>query len=664
MTNHALMNLTPTKSQWDSALPSLGANEPGPEKAKLQPISGLLPKLLNEWYGILENPFGVTPNARYLYESKTHAEARSSLIVGIESGIGFQALIAPPGMGKTTILLQVLERFKDVARTALLFQIHGDSHDFLRYLLSELGSDAPDSSATRLQEAINQLLVREFRSGRRVIVVIDEAQSLDTPVLETIRLLSNFETQSEKLLQIILAGQPQLAQRLVNPEMAQLNQRISIVTTLIPFGLKDTSNYIEHRLKIAGYQGPPLFTSAALRLIWERSGGVPREINTLCFNALLLARTVEQKQADSDILHEVVQDLDLDRIRFNTETRARSWEVLQNGNGLRSGNAAEDPPGTSIDKICKAAVPGAKAEADEAGTRPTAFDGVDPVQLGTIAAEIVSTNRGEEAEQADVPGAGPESDEVVGRAFLPDRPALTIHRKTNVATFADTRIAGALSCDTEAAGSSTDAPHVTPKALAVAAESMSEAKQDLSSEVDEPTSKAGFDFSTAIEPDLTPKIEPESGSGVESTPEVELRIVLAEADAKYETVQLSPRISAQEAFKWLKQQWQAHRVTIYLATSTLVFLLALANYARSRQSSPEPRLSIFKELVLSLGLAAPPPMPVHHDKPDTRVWVDVHTGLYYCPDAQLYGKTQGGKFTTERYARLEHFTAANGDLCQ
>src|ERR1700737_3416568 len=426
MTNHALMNLTPPKSPWDSALPSLGANERGPEKAKLQPSSGLLPKLLNEWYGIVENPFGVTPNARYLYESKTHAEARSSLIVGIESGIGFQALIAPPGMGKTTILLQVLERFKDVARTALLFQIHGDSHDFLRYLLSELGSDAPDSSATRLQEAINQLLVREFRSGRRVIVVIDEAQSLDTPVLETIRLLSNFETQSEKLLQIILAGQPQLAQRLVNPEMAQLNQRISILTTLIPFGLKDTSNYIEHRLKIAGYQGPPLFTSAALRLIWERSGGVPREINTLCFNALLLARTVEQKQADSDILHEVVQDLDLDRIRFNTETRARSWEVLQNGNGLRSGNAAEDPPGTSSDKICKAAVPGAKAEADEAGTRPTAFAGVDPVQLGTIAAGAVSTSSRKH------------------------RPALVTHHKTDVVTFANARAGGLPSCETAA----------------------------------------------------------------------------------------------------------------------------------------------------------------------------------------------------------------------
>jgi hypothetical protein len=483
-------------------------------------------------------------------------------------------------------------------------------------------------------------------------------------VLETIRLLSNFETQSEKLLQIILAGQPQLAQRLANPELAQLYQRISITTTLIPFGLKDTKNYIEHRLTISGYQGPPLFTSAALRLIWEHSGGIPRKINTLCFNALLLARTVEQKQIDSDILHDVVQDLDLDRIRFNTETQASSWEVLQSGNGLRSGNAASDPAATSNDKICKAAVPGAKAEADEPCTWPTTFDGIDLAQLGTIAAKVVSTSSGRNADQAAVPGAGTESDDIVGRAFLPDRPALAIHRKTNVVTSADTRVAGALSCDTEAAGSSTDARHVSPKALAVEAESISEAKQDLSSEVDELTSKARVDFSTAIKPDLKPKIEPESESGVESTPEVELRIILAEAGAKCETLQISPMTSAQEASKWLKHQWQVYRATIYLATSTLVFLLVLADWARSRQSSPEPRLSIFEELVLSLGLAAPPPMPVHHDKPDTRVWVDVHTGLYYCPGTQLYGKTQGGKFTTERYAQLERFTAANRDLCQ
>ena len=260
----------------DNALPPTRGDERNPQDTKLQLIGRLRPELLYGQYGIRENPFGVTPNPRYLYESRTHTEARSSLIAGIECGVGFQALIAPPGMGKTTILLSVLELFKDVARTAFLFQTQGDSRDFLRYLLLDLDCDAHDADRVRMQDALNQLLIREHRAGRHTLIVIDEAQSLDVSVLETIRLLSNFETPREKLLQIILAGQPPLAQRLANPELAQLSQRISILRTLVPFGLQDTINYIDHRLHVAGYQGAPLFTPEAVKLISERSGGISR----------------------------------------------------------------------------------------------------------------------------------------------------------------------------------------------------------------------------------------------------------------------------------------------------------------------------------------------------------------------------------------------------
>ena len=253
------MNVASVRLKPDSS-PLHGPDERHPQEREPRPV-GLRPQLLYERYGILENPFGVTPNPRYLYQSKTHAEARSSLIIGIECGLGFQALIAPPGMGKTTLLFSVLDLFKDVARTAFLFQIHGDSRDLLRYLALELGGEVDGSDVVRTQDTINQLLRRERRAGRRTLIIIDEAQSLDASVLETIRLLSNFESPTEKLAHIILAGQPQLAQRLADPGLAQLFQRISIRSTLTPFGLEDTSNYIEHRLKVAGYQGPALFLS-------------------------------------------------------------------------------------------------------------------------------------------------------------------------------------------------------------------------------------------------------------------------------------------------------------------------------------------------------------------------------------------------------------------
>jgi len=313
------VNATSPEPSPGNATPASSASENGMQKPELQGIGGPQPKLFYERYGLLENPFGMTPNPRYLYQSRTHAEARSSLFIGIEYRVGFQALIAPPGMGKTTILFSLLEQFSN-DRTAYLFQSRGVVPDFLRCLISELGGETPDSDLVRMQETLNQLLIREHQAGRRTIVVIDEAQNLDTFVLETVRLLSNFETPSEKLLHIILAGQPQMAQRLATPELAQLYQRIPIRTTLNPFDLEDTRNYIDHRLRVAGYHGSPLFTPAAVRSIFERSGGVPREINTLCFNALLLLTAVAQKQVDSDILREVMADLELNPIRF-TETR-------------------------------------------------------------------------------------------------------------------------------------------------------------------------------------------------------------------------------------------------------------------------------------------------------------------------------------------------------
>src|SRR6266702_1279869 len=177
-------NATAAQQPLNNAPPAQRPNEPGQQKVELQVIGGLRLDSVFQQFGILENPFGVTPNPRYLYQSRTHAEASSSLIVGIECGVGFQALIAPPGMGKTTILFNILEQFENVACTAFLCQSHGDSRDLLHNFISELGINASDSDLVLMQDTINQLLVREHRAGRRTILVIDEAQSLEPSVLE------------------------------------------------------------------------------------------------------------------------------------------------------------------------------------------------------------------------------------------------------------------------------------------------------------------------------------------------------------------------------------------------------------------------------------------------------------------------------------------------
>ncbi len=179
-----------------------------------------------EHYGLREQPFGVTPDPRFLYFSPSHREALASLQYGIECGRGFLGLIAKPGMGKTTLLFRLLEKLRGSDRTAFLFQTRCDSLGLMRSILADLGVDVPGQDLVQMQGQLNEILVRESRSGRPFVLVVDEAQNLDDSVLETIRMLSNFETPRAKLMHIILAGQPQLADKLARPDMVQLRQRL------------------------------------------------------------------------------------------------------------------------------------------------------------------------------------------------------------------------------------------------------------------------------------------------------------------------------------------------------------------------------------------------------------------------------------------------------
>ena len=167
-----------------------------------------------DFYGLREQPFGVTPDPAYLYPSRTHCEALDSLTEAILGDRGFLALIAEPGMGKTTLLHQVLEGLRDNARSVFLFQTQCNSREFFEYLMNELGVDPAGMGIVAMHKRLNEILFAEMLAGRRFVLIIDEAQNLDESVLETVRLLSNFETPHAKLMQIVLAGQPQLSEKL------------------------------------------------------------------------------------------------------------------------------------------------------------------------------------------------------------------------------------------------------------------------------------------------------------------------------------------------------------------------------------------------------------------------------------------------------------------
>jgi general secretion pathway protein A len=265
-----------------------------------------------DFYKLSEQPFGVTPDPRYLYPSQTHRDAIEALQHGITSGRGFTALIADPGMGKTTLLFDLLSKAGDASTRVFLSQPQLTAKDLVRSVLEKLGIEDDSDEIVVMQRWLNECLLRESKAGKQVIVVIDEAQSLNESVLEVVRMLSNFETSREKLLHLVLAGQPALAAMLASPRLVQLRQRISVIARLQPFDAEETKLYIGHRIRVAGHDGQtPLFTKRAVKLIAYHSGGIPRNINTLCFSALSLGCVLKTPTIDGDVIERAVKNLDL-----------------------------------------------------------------------------------------------------------------------------------------------------------------------------------------------------------------------------------------------------------------------------------------------------------------------------------------------------------------
>jgi general secretion pathway protein A len=281
--------------------------------------------------------------------SPTHREALASLFYGIDSERGFLALIAKPGMGKTNILFQLLQQFQSKARTAFLFQTQCTSREFMRFLLLELGCEVnADQDLVSMHEQFNRCLLQEAHAGRKFIVVVDEAQNLEPSVLETIRLLSDFETPQAKLLQIVLSGQPELADKLAKPSLRQLRQRISLLSTLAPLTPEEVARYINHRLRAAGRQEGLPFTGSAVKMIAQLSEGIPRNINNLCFNALSLGCALRQKTVDIEVLQQVMEDFDLSNLRSEPGIRSFDQESISLADSvsrtdLRPSTSSPDP---------------------------------------------------------------------------------------------------------------------------------------------------------------------------------------------------------------------------------------------------------------------------------------------------------------------------------
>ena len=240
-----------------------------------------------QYYNLSEAPFNITPDPRFLYFSTKHQEAFNHLLFGIHQRKGFIELTGEVGAGKTTICRKLLEELGPRYKTALILNPCLTSYQMLKTVALEFGLKARGIDRVAYLQAINEFVLKEVNEGNNVVLVIDEAQDLSDELLEQVRLLSNLETDRQKLMQIVLMGQPELREKLLQPELRQLRQRITVRYHLRPLDLAETAGYIHHRLARAGANGAPNFDESAIKLIYKHSEGIPRLINAVCDKTLL-----------------------------------------------------------------------------------------------------------------------------------------------------------------------------------------------------------------------------------------------------------------------------------------------------------------------------------------------------------------------------------------
>jgi general secretion pathway protein A len=266
--------------------------------------------MYTKYFGFNEKPFTLTPNPRFIFLSKNHKEAFAHLLYGINNHYGFIELTGEVGTGKTTVLRTLLGQLQDDSyRTALIFSPCLTGVELLRSINTEFGLESKSEYANELLAELNRFLLAETATGQTVVLVIDEAQNLQPDVLEQIRLISNLETENDKLIQIVLSGQPELEALLGRPDLRQLNQRIAVRYKLRSLGMDETRSYIRQRMEVAGDTGGVSFSNSSISWIYLCTRGVPRMINILCDRALLIAYGDERRRITSVIVLRAMWEL-------------------------------------------------------------------------------------------------------------------------------------------------------------------------------------------------------------------------------------------------------------------------------------------------------------------------------------------------------------------
>ena len=286
--------------------------------------------MYHQHFGLNEAPFSIAVNPRYLFMSQRHRDALAHLLYGVSGGGGFILLTGEVGTGKTTVNRCLLEQLPDTTDLAIILNPALSAVELLATACDELKIDYPKGtdSLKALTDALHHYLLENYERGRKTVLMIDEAQHLDFDVLEQIRLLTNLETNDEKLLQIILIGQPELTEKLSRPELRQLNQRITARYNLQPLNLQETTAYIRHRLEVAGLRGGvSLFESAAVKQIHSLTRGIPRLINVLCDRALLGAYGQQRSRVNKKLIAEAASEVFGEQSSPTLSGRRRSNQV-------------------------------------------------------------------------------------------------------------------------------------------------------------------------------------------------------------------------------------------------------------------------------------------------------------------------------------------------